>query len=267
VSELDVLVPTCDRPTELAVTLSGLAAQEFGDFSVIVSDQSSGAPGWDTPSGRAMIRVLERNGHPVRLSRNLPRKGLAHQRDHLLSLSSARYVLYLDDDVWLEPGTLGRLHSAIAELECGFVGNAVQGLSYLDDRRPRELAPYEEWPGRPEPEHVSPDSPAWNRWTLHNAANPAHLSERVADRPKWIAYKVAWVGGCVLYDREMLESVGGFGFWRELPERHCGEDVLPQLRLQAKYGGAGILPTGAVHLESPTTVPDRTLEAYEVVSP
>jgi hypothetical protein len=114
---------------------------------------------------------------------------------------------------------------------------------------------------------VSPDSPAWNRWTLHNAANPAHLSERVADRPKWIAYKVAWVGGCVLYDREMLESVGGFGFWRELPERHCGEDVLPQLRLQAKYGGAGILPTGAVHLESPTTVPDRTLEAYEVVSP
>jgi GT2 family glycosyltransferase len=267
VSELDVLVPTCDRPTELALTLSGLAAQEFADFSVIVSDQSASGAAWQTPSARAMIRILERNGHSVRLSRNLPRQGLAQQRAHLLSLSSARYVLYLDDDVWLEPGSLARMHSAITELECGFVGNAVQGLSYLDDHRPHELRPYEEWTNRPEPEQVSPESAAWDRWTLHNAANPTHLSDRVADRPKWTSYKVAWVGGCVLYDREMLESVGGFDFWRELPERHCGEDVLAQLRVMAKYGGAGILPTGAVHLEAPTTVPDRTLQAYEVVSP
>ncbi|GHF47567.1 GT2 family glycosyltransferase [Amycolatopsis bartoniae] len=264
---LEVLVPTCDRPTEFAVTLSGLAAQEFADFAVIVSDQSDGAPSWDTPAARAMIRMLERRGHSVTLSRNLPRRGLAQQRGHLLSLATAPYVLFLDDDVWLEPGTLERMHSAITELECGFVGNAVQGLSYLDDHRPHELAPYEEWAGRPEPEQVSRDSPAWNRWTLHNAANPTHLSDRVANRPKWTAYKVAWVGGCVLYDREMLESVGGFDFWAEIPETHCGEDVLAQLRVMAKYGGAGILPTGAVHLESPTTVPDRTLQAYEAVVP
>ncbi|SFI98243.1 glycosyltransferase family 2 protein [Amycolatopsis sacchari] len=266
-SELDVLIPTCDRPTELAVTLSGLAAQEFTEFSVIVSDQSEGEPDWETPAAQAMVRVLERHGHRVTLSRNLPRRGLAQQRGQLLSLSSARYVLYLDDDVWLEPGTLTRLHSAITELDCGFVGNAVTGLSYVDDHRPHELAPYEEWQGPPEPEQVSPDSPAWGRWTLHNAANPTHLSDRVADRPKWTAYKVAWVGGCVLYDRELLESVGGFEFWQEIPETHCGEDVLAQLRVMAKYGGAGILPTGAVHLEAPTTVPDRTRQAYEVVSP
>jgi hypothetical protein len=32
-----------------------------------------------------------------------------------------------------------------------------------------------------------------------------------------------------------------------------------------KFGGAGILPSGAVHLESPTTVTDRRVEAYKVV--
>lgn len=266
-SHLDVLVPTCDRPTELAVTLSGLAAQDGPDFAVILSDQSEGEPAYRAPAARTMIRVLERAGHPVRLSRNLPRRGLAQQRAHLLELSSARYVLYLDDDVWLEPGTLARLYSAIVELDCGFVGNAVQGLSFVDDHRPDELAPFEEWRSRPEPEQVRPGTPEWQRWTLHNAANPTHLSDAVAHRPQWTAYKVAWIGGCVLFDREMLVSTGGFDFWRELPEKHCGEDVLAQLRVMAKYGGAGILPTGAVHLESPTTVPDRSLEAYDAVSP
>ena len=33
----------------------------------------------------------------------------------------------------------------------------------------------------------------------------------------------------------------------------------------ARFGGAGILPSGAYHLESPTTVPDRDVEAWEVV--
>ena len=33
----------------------------------------------------------------------------------------------------------------------------------------------------------------------------------------------------------------------------------------ARYGGAGILPSGAYHLESPTTVTERDVEAWEVV--
>ncbi|HKS44374.1 MAG TPA: glycosyltransferase [Amycolatopsis sp.] len=263
---LDVLIPTCDRPTELATTLAGLAAQDFDDFSVVVSDQSPGEPGYATPAAQAMVRVLRRAGHEVTLTRNLPRRGMAQQRAHLLACSTARYVLYLDDDVWLAPGSITRLHSAITELGCGLVGNAVQGLSYLDDYRPDELAPFEEWKQAPEPERITPESPQWRRWTLHNAANPAHLSDAVANRPRWTAYKIAWVGGCVLYDREALVATGGFDFWRDIPERHAGEDVLAQLRVLAAYGGAGILPTGAVHLEAPTTVTDRSVQAYEAVT-
>ncbi|MBF6327823.1 glycosyltransferase [Nocardia transvalensis] len=266
--ELEVLIPTRNRPVELATTLSGLAAQDFPDFAVVVSDQSDGAASYDTPAALTMARMLRHRGHRVRFGTHRPPLGIAEQRNHLLSQSRARFVLFLDDDVWLEPGTLQRMHTAITELKCGFVGCAVQGLSYLDDHRPRELEPFEIWPGAPEPEQIRREDKAWQRWTLHNAANPTHLAEQLGLRDgHWVAYKVAWVGGCVLYDREKLKATGGFEFWRKLPRHHCGEDVLAQLRVMARYGGAGILPSGAVHLEAPTTVARREVEAYDVVPP
>jgi hypothetical protein len=142
----------------------------------------------------------------------------------------------------------------------------VLGLSYLDDVRPDELAPYEEWWGRPQPEVITRQSPAWHRYTLHNAANPAHLADRLRLAPgEWRAYKIAWIGGCVLYDRRALVDAGGFGFWTALPADHVGEDVVAQWRVMARYGGAGILPSGAVHLEAPTTVVHRPVEASSVV--
>ncbi|HEU0090060.1 MAG TPA: glycosyltransferase [Pseudonocardiaceae bacterium] len=259
-AELDVLVPTRDRPVELATTLAGLAGQPELPFRLVVSDQSTRQASFDTPAGQTMLRVLRHQGRQVRVGRHLPRRGMAEHRAFLLAQALTDYVLFLDDDVWLEPGALARLHTAITELRCGFVGAAVQGLSYLDDRRPHELEPYQEWPHPPVPERIEPGSPAWQRWTLHNAANPTHLAERVPPG-EWRAYKVAWVGGCVLYDRQVLADVGGFDFWRELPIGHCGEDVLAQQRVMARCGGAGLLPSGAYHLESPTTVPERRVDA------
>lgn len=264
--EVDVLIPTRERPVELATTLAGLAGQDFPGFGVIVSDQSDGDPSYDTPAARTMMRVLDYQGCPVRASRHQPRRGLAEHRAHLLNQATARYVLFLDDDVWLAPGTLRRLHTAIETLECGFVGNAVQGLSYVDDYRPDELACFELWDGKPQPERPGPEHPGWQRKQLHNAANPTHLTRKLGlEGDEWVAYKVAWIGACVLYDRQALLAVGGFDFWSELPPDHSGEDVLAELRVMAKFGGAGILPSGAVHLESPTTVDQRDVEAYEEV--
>ena len=142
----------------------------------------------------------------------------------------------------------------------------MQGVSYLEDRRPAQLAPFERWEGRPEPERIAPDTPAWDRWMLHNAANPLHLAqEHVRPWERWVPYKIAWVAGCVLYDRAELDAVGGFDFWRDLPPEHCGEDVVAERRVMARFGGAGILPSGAYHLESPTTVPDREHNASNLL--
>lgn len=264
--QIDVLIPTRERPVELATTLAGLAGQQGVELRVHVSDQSDGRPSFDTAAAETMARVLRRRGCDVVTLRHLPRRGMAEQRGFLLSQASARHVLFLDDDVWLEPGALHRLHTALGELGCGFVGAAVQGLSYADDHRPAELEPYEEWPGAVEPETVTPDSAAWSRWTLHNAANPTHLGERLPPG-QWRAYKIAWIGGCVLYDRTKLLEAGGFDFWSQLPAEHSGEDVLAQQRVMARHGGAGVLPSGAYHLESPTTVTDRRVDAVHHLAP
>lgn len=267
--ELDVLVPTRNRPAELASTLSGLAAQAGPPgFGVVVSDQSDEEPPWAQPAAATMVRVLRHQGHPVLLTRHLPRRGLAEQRAFLLRQSVARYVLFLDDDVWLEPGTIERLGTAIREFGCGFVGNAVHGLSYRDDVRPQDHDGYEEWAGPPRPETVRPGTPQWERASIHPAANLLHVTARLGLGPdEWRAYKVSWIGGCVLYDRVKLLASGGFDFWPRVPERHQGEDVAAQLAVMQRYGGAGIVPSGAYHLESPTTVTEREVECWQVVLP
>ena len=264
--DVEVLVPTRDRPAALAVTLAGLAGQRAGGFAVRVSDQSDGPAGYLDPAAAAAVRLCEYHGHPVRTGTHLPRRGLAEHRAHLLAGSTSRYVLFCDDDVWLEPGAVGRLRAAITTLGCGFVGAAVQGLSYVDDERPHEQAPYQEWEAEVRPEDVRRGSPAWQRWTLHNAANLLHIERRLCLAPgEWKAYKVAWLGGCVLYDREKLADCGGFDFWPSLPVQHAGEDMVAELAVMRRYGGCGIVPSGAFHLELPTTVPDREVEAYDVV--
>jgi hypothetical protein len=53
-----------------------------------------------------MIRQLRRTGRPVATHTHPPRRGLAEHRQSLLRRATARLVLFLDDDVWLEPGTV-----------------------------------------------------------------------------------------------------------------------------------------------------------------
>lgn len=266
--DVDVLIPTRHRPVELAVTLTGLAAQTGVPFGVVVSDQSDADPDWAHPAVASVVRILRHHGHPVLLTRRLPRRGIAEHRDSLLARSAARHVLFLDDDVWLEPGTVTRMLTAISELGCGFVGQALHGLSYVDDVRPEVHRRYEEWSGPPEPEWLEPGTDGWERVHLHSAANLLHVTAGLRLRPgDWRAYKVSWIGGCVLYDRAKLLDVGGFGFWDRLPPDHQGEDAAAQLAVMRRYGGAGIVPSGAYHLESPTTVTERRVEAWELLFP
>jgi hypothetical protein len=133
--------------------------------------------------------------------------------------------------------------------------------------------PFEIWDGPVEPETIVKDGPAWARWMLGNAANGVHLAESlgldldaVPPPERWVAYKIAWAAGCVLFDRAALLDAGGFDFWRALPVDAHGEDVLVQLRVMARRGGAGILPSGAYHQQSPTSIPARSASAVDLLS-
>ena len=262
---VDVLIPTYERAAGLAVALTGLAVQTLPDFRVVVSDQSDSGDATAAPEVQTPVRLLRARGRPVELHRHVPRRGLAEHRDFLLDQARAPYALMLDDDVLLEPGVLARLLRVVREQGCGMVGAAMTGLSYLDDERPHQQL-LERWSGPVRPEQFGAADPQWQRYQLHNAANVWHVQERLAaDDLDPVLYKVAWVAGCVLYDVAKLRDVGGFGFWRDLPTAHSGEDIVAQQRVIARYGGCGVLPSGAYHQELPTTVVDRTVDAPRVL--
>jgi hypothetical protein len=63
-----------------------------------------------------------------------------------------------------------------------------------------------------------------------------------------------------LYDVQKLRATGGFTFWKNVPLEHAGEDVFAQLRVMRRYGGCGLIPSGAYHQEAPTTVPNRKFD-------
>ena len=257
---IDILIPTYNRPDALAVTLTALAMQSDLDWSLTIADQSDEAVA-DAPIVAAALRLVVLRGCAVTVVRNLPRRGLAQQRQFLLDHATAPLALFLDDDLTLEPWVVGQLRAAIGQAGCGFVGSPCIGLSYADDERPHQQA-VEWWDGPVTPERIEREGPGWDRYKLHNAANPLHVGRAFGLTPgRSRLYKVAWIGGCVLYNVAKLRDCGGFSFWRELPEAHAGEDVLAQLRVMARFGGAGVLPSGVYHQELPTTVPVRDVDA------
>jgi GT2 family glycosyltransferase len=249
--------------TALAVTLTSLCYQSYSDFDVVVSDQTEGRDVAADPSVQTVLRLLEFQGHKVRVHKHLPRQGIAEQREFLLAQSDSPYSLFLDDDLVLEPYVLGNMLAAITEEGCGFVGQAVLGLSYMKDVRPAEQA-IELWEGAVQPEVIRPGTLKWSRHKLHNAANLLHVQTRMGLSPQaQRKYKVAWVGGCVLYDTAKLREVGGYSFWKALPVNHAGEDVLVQVRLMERFGGCGLIPSGVYHQELTTTLPDRRVNATD----
>jgi glycosyltransferase involved in cell wall biosynthesis len=262
---VDVLIPTCGRPTGLAVVLTSLLGQTFADFDLIISDQSpDDAVPIETGEIQTLVRALRRRGHRVELHRHLPRRGLAEQRHFLLSRARAPYAHFIDDDVLLDPPVLARMLGVIQRERCGFVGCAATGLAFLDDVRPYQQA-IELWDGPVRPEPFTPQTIPWDRHKVNNAANPLHLEARLAPRGEVVRYKVAWVGGAnVLYDRAKLLDVGGFSWWDRLPPDHAGEEVLVQFLLIRRHGGCGILPSGTYHLGLPTNVADRARNATEL---
>jgi glycosyltransferase involved in cell wall biosynthesis len=248
---VDILLPTYNRRESLIMTLAGIAAQTLTDARVIVADQSD-EPAGDSQVVQTLRRVIEARGRAVEWHERPQIHGIAEQRDFLLRRATADAVLYLDDDVLMEPWVEGRLLDVLRREGCGFVGAFPAGLSHRDDARPEQQA-LDVWDGPVRPEVVVPGSREWGRWQLHRAANVYHAAQRLGPG-ETLRYKVAWVASCVLYDRRKLLEVGGFGFWERLPRWHSGEEVLVQNLLMRRWGGCAILPSGAYYSEVETTV-------------
>ena len=248
---VDILLPTHNRLSSLIMTLSGVALQTLHDIHVIIADQSQQSVEHE-PALQALFRVIAARGGRVSYHYRPPLHGIAEQRDFLLRQATSDAILYLDDDVLMESWVLARLLTVLQQQQCAFVGAFPAGLSYRGDVRPHQQH-IEYWQEHVHPEYIDPDSPQWQRNTLHRAANIYHVAQSLPAGTTPI-YKVAWSASCVLYDREKVLALGGFSFWSRLPRYHSGEEVLLQNLLLRRWGGCNILPSGTYSSEFPTTV-------------
>jgi len=262
--KVTILIPTYNRIQGLIATLTALSSQTYKNFNVIIADQSDHPVKENIPI-QAIKTILELHGNYVFFLRNLPRQGIAQQRQFLLDHTQSDFCFFLDDDVLLEPDVLERLVTVIEEEQCGFVGMGLIGWKHIHDVRPAEQN-ITFWESHVTPEQVLPDTIEWQRYKLHNAANLLHVAQKLELTPATQKkYKGAWIGACVLYDTKKLKDCGGFSFWEDLPKEHCGEDVLAQIKLMEHYGGCGIIPSGAYHIELPTTIQMRNIDAPRVL--
>src|SRR5215216_2899047 len=117
---VNILIPTYKRLKALAVTLTSLYYQSEKSFDIIIADQSTNDDIEKDNSIQTIIRLFRIKGNRVTILKNLPRKGMAQQRQFLLEHSEARYSVFLDDDVILEPYVIRNMRQVLEKHRCGF---------------------------------------------------------------------------------------------------------------------------------------------------
>lgn len=105
--ELDVVIPTRDRPELLAACLKALARQSFPQFGVIVVDDAGATP------AEALVPEALRDALGVRFVRNQVCAGPGPSRNRGVAASQAQFIVFLDDDCIAAPELIARHRNAL----------------------------------------------------------------------------------------------------------------------------------------------------------
>jgi len=116
--EIDVLVTTKDRHSEIALMVQSLRTQTFQKWNLIILDDASGTPIQACGFLSMLLNQVKLEGHKVKHLRNEISYGVCAARNTLIDAqlnwnSSADLILRADDDVIFEPDYLERLIKVI----------------------------------------------------------------------------------------------------------------------------------------------------------
>lgn len=106
--DLDVVIPTRDRPDQLLVTLDALTRQGCADFGVVVVDDGSESCVED------VIPAALREELGIRFVRNEQSVGAGPARNRGVSHSQAPYVVFIDDDCIAGPHLIQRHYEVLS---------------------------------------------------------------------------------------------------------------------------------------------------------
>jgi GT2 family glycosyltransferase len=114
-----VVVPTHDRPRQLAACLAALARQDYpsGRFEVIVVDDGSAVPPEEALPAHGVFQFLRQ-----------AQAGPAAARNRGAAAAGGEYLAFTDDDCLPEPDWLQALAGHLAESDLALGGRVVNGL-------------------------------------------------------------------------------------------------------------------------------------------
>lgn len=119
--KVDIMLPTRDRPTEVALLLQSLRTQTHKDWDLYIYDDRSGVPIQAHHFLQMIIARIKLEGHNVIIWRNQIPLGVTRLRrnmvEKILEVSNGDALLRLDDDNILEPDYIERL---VKCLESGY---------------------------------------------------------------------------------------------------------------------------------------------------
>lgn len=227
---IEACVPSRGRNTNLCVLLQALRTQTFQDFDVTVLDDNPDESLRDDFTVRAMLDLLEIDGHRCRILRG-PSQGLMYAQNTLLLASRKRLIARLDDDTVPQPKTLERLMQVFFDDDKGevaavsgpipaFTGGQLDDYALPPPEVLKQYAPFE----TPETRYVHP----------------------VDARPR----RVSSLYSSFIYRRDWFLAAGGFSLsYSRIAEK---EDADITLRV-AYLGGALVFVPQALswHLKAP----------------
>lgn len=194
---VSVLLPTYNRGGDLHACVESVVSQTFERWELVICDDAS------TDSTREIACRWSATDRRIRYFRNSTNIGLPASRNAGICRSVGDLILFIEDDVMLEPNCVQILVETFADL--GARGEAVGAIA--------PSRPYE-WSGE-EASRGSVLDYAWRR-SNERLPYPCSLSGltglvRSNFAPHFVGLReVPCVHPCSLYPRAVLEEVGGY---------------------------------------------------------
>lgn len=124
--EIDILISTKDRPSEICLLLQSLRTQTTEKYchyqwNAIICDNASRTPLMENYLFNSMTKRLRQEGHRIIVLRNAADFGICYARNQLnewqLKYGTGEYSMRLDDDVILNPDYI---HKLLDVIEAGY---------------------------------------------------------------------------------------------------------------------------------------------------
>jgi len=196
VPTVSIILPTYNRAYCVGRTIEAVIAQSFTDWELIICDDCS------TDATTAVVEGFTSRDSRISYQRNSMRMDLPANRNAGIAHATARLIYFVEDDVVLEPDTIGKLVCAYKQLKAeGVKVGAVGPRSIEPPKKGKMLALETRTSARARAKMM--DNPSFiDRWTglmYQNFQTTGSGLKRSVLLPSWS-----------LFDRDALDFIGGY---------------------------------------------------------